>query len=262
MSDNIDDLLFRATLCERAEKYEEMVKVTKDAIKFMSETKLDYQVKARNSFSIAYKNLAGSRRSSWRVLSTEYMKHDPNDNKSKIVVEYMKKVEEELIQICEDVIETIEKYIADSKSFSDPESKVFFLKMKGDYYRYKAEVSEDDNAKFNEISDLSQKNYNEARKIAEDLKDTNPVKLGLALNFSVYLYEIAKDSKNACQVAKEAFDQAIAGLDDLSEDHYKDSTLIMQLLRDNMTLWTNQEEQMREEEQRNVVEEEFEGREE
>ena len=43
----------------------------------------------------------------------------------------------------------------------------------------------------------------------------------------------------ACHLAKQAFDDAIAELDSLSEDSYRDSTLIMQLLRDNLTLWTS-----------------------
>eukprot|EP00968_Pinguiococcus_pyrenoidosus_P016421 scaffold1590_cov239-Pinguiococcus_pyrenoidosus.AAC.13 len=46
----------------------------------------------------------------------------------------------------------------------------------------------------------------------------------------------------ACQLAKSAFDEAIAELDTLSEESYKDSTLIMQLLRDNLTLWTSDQE--------------------
>lgn len=44
---------------------------------------------------------------------------------------------------------------------------------------------------------------------------------------------------SACQLAKQAFDDAIAELDSLNEESYKDSTLIMQLLRDNLTLWTS-----------------------
>ena len=62
---------------------------------------------------------------------------------------------------------------------------------------------------------------------------------GLALNFSVFYYEILNSPDRACRLAKTAFDDAIAELDTLSEESYKDSTLIMQLLRDNLTLWTS-----------------------
>eukprot|EP00362_Geleiidae_sp_MMETSP1317_P001003 CAMPEP_0201281766 /NCGR_PEP_ID=MMETSP1317-20130820/3978_1 /ASSEMBLY_ACC=CAM_ASM_000770 /TAXON_ID=187299 /ORGANISM="Undescribed Undescribed, Strain Undescribed" /LENGTH=64 /DNA_ID=CAMNT_0047592561 /DNA_START=600 /DNA_END=794 /DNA_ORIENTATION=+ len=45
--------------------------------------------------------------------------------------------------------------------------------------------------------------------------------------------------EKACKLAKTAFDEAIAELDNVEEDQYKDSTTIMQLLRDNLTLWTS-----------------------
>ncbi|KAJ7014611.1 14-3-3 domain-containing protein [Populus alba x Populus x berolinensis] len=74
---------------------------------------------------------------------------------------------------------------------------------------------------------------------ASDLSPTHPIRLGLALNFSVFYYEIMNSPERACHLAKQAFDEAISELDTLSEESYKDSTLIMQLLRDNLTLWTS-----------------------
>ena len=71
------------------------------------------------------------------------------------------------------------------------------------------------------------------------MQPTHPIRLGLALNYSVFFYEIQNSPDKACQMAKQAFDDAIAELDTLNEDSYKDSTLIMQLLRDNLTLWTS-----------------------
>lgn len=59
------------------------------------------------------------------------------------------------------------------------------------------------------------------------------------MNFSVFYYEILNSPDRACHLAKQAFDDAIAELDSLSEESYRDSTLIMQLLRDNLTLWTS-----------------------
>ncbi len=93
--------------------------------------------------------------------------------------------------------------------------------------------------------------YKSATEVAiTDLAPTHPIRLGLALNFSVFYYEILNSPDQACHLAKQAFDDAIAGLglsalsltradhftelDTLSEESYKDSTLIMQLLRDNL----------------------------
>merc|ERR1739845_142544 len=82
--------------------------------------------------------------------------------------------------------------------------------------------------------------YQEAANVAEkDLAVTHPIRLGLALNYSVFQYEVLGSPDEACKMARTAFEDAIAELDNVSEDSYKDSTLIMQLLRDNLTLWTS-----------------------
>merc|ERR1712050_643050 len=82
--------------------------------------------------------------------------------------------------------------------------------------------------------------YDEAKTVAEkDLAVTHPIRLGLALNFSVFQYEVLNKPEEACKMARQAFEDAIAELDNVGEDSYKDSTLIMQLLRDNLTLWTS-----------------------
>merc|ERR1712161_135129 len=82
--------------------------------------------------------------------------------------------------------------------------------------------------------------YEDAQKVAEkDLVVTHPIRLGLALNFSVFQYEVLQNQDEACKMARTAFEDAIAELDNVQEDSYKDSTLIMQLLRDNLTLWTS-----------------------
>merc|ERR1712118_362290 len=70
---------------------------------------------------------------------------------------------------------------------------------------------------------------------------THPIRLGLALNYSVFQYEVLGNPEEACKMARTAFEDAIAELDNVAEDSYKDSTLIMQLLRDNLTLWTSED---------------------
>ena len=100
--------------------------------------------------------------------------------------------------------------------------------MKGDYFRYLSEVAQGDDRKG--VIDDSQKAYQDAFEISKSkMQPTHPIRLGLALNFSVFYYEILNSPDKACQLAKQAFDDAIAELDTLNEDSYKDSTLIMQV---------------------------------
>merc|ERR1712116_85265 len=158
------------------------------------------------------------------------------ERKQQMAKEYREKVEKELRDICNDVLALLDKFLI--AKASNAESKVFYLKMKGDYYRYLAEVAVAD-AKA-AVTDDSQKAYQDAFEISKgQMQPTHPIRLGLALNFSVFYYEILNSPDKACQLAKQAFDDAIAELDTLNEDSYKDSTLIMQLLRDNLTLWTS-----------------------
>ena len=108
---------------------------------------------------------------------------------------------------------------------------------KGDYYRYLAEFRVEKERE--DTAEHAREAYKAASEASKELPSTNPIRLGLALNFSVFYYEILESPDEACKLAKTAFEDAIAELDNLKEDSYKDSTLIMQLLRDNLTLWTS-----------------------
>jgi len=222
----------RAKLAEQAERYDDMA----EFMKKVTETGIELTNEERNLLSVAYKNVVGARRSSWRVISSIESKTDNEKSSHKMCAEFREKVEKELKDICGDVLRLLDDYLIAKSSQS--ESKVFYLKMKGDYYRYLAEVAAgDDRAK---IMSNSQDAYRAAFDIAEaEMPPTHPIRLGLALNFSVFHYEILNNPEEACTLAKTAFDLAIAELDTLSEESYKDSTLIMQLLRDNLTLWTS-----------------------
>nr|ALS04889.1 14-3-3 zeta [Pseudodiaptomus poplesia] len=227
-----EELVQRAKLAEPAERYDDMA----TSMKAVTETGIELTNEERNLLSVAYKNVVGARRSSWRVISSIEQKTEGSDKKQEMAKEYRVKVENELKDICNDVLGLLDKYLVPKAS--NAESKVFYLKMKGDYYRYLAEVASGD-ARAAVVVD-SQKAYQEAFDVAKSkMQPTHPIRLGLALNFSVFYYEILNSPDKACQLAKQAFDDAIAELDTLNEDSYKDSTLIMQLLRDNLTLWTS-----------------------
>lgn len=187
---------------------------------------------------MAYKNLVGARRAAWRIVSSIEQKEENrrNDDHAALVKDYRARIENELSGVCGGILSLLDSHLIPSAASS--ESKVFYLKMKGDYHRYLAEFKAGDERKA--AADSTMAAYKEAQDIAlAHLAPTHPIRLGLALNFSVYYYEILNSSEKACAMAKQAFEEAIAELDSLGEESYKDSTLIMQLLRDNLTLWTS-----------------------
>lgn len=241
-SKQYEETLLKANLSDMAERYDDMAKEMKLALKIAYENKHILNVNARNSFSVAYKNLVSSRRSSWRILCTEKQKLESKGSDMVYVIdEKVKKVEQELLKSCDEALEIITTYVLSiEEAKKNVEYNIFFLKMKGDYFRYKAEVVT--GTEHQEASRNASDSYEEATKKAESLPPTNPIKLGLALNYSVFYYEILNDSARACSIAKKAFDDAIEQLDSLSEEHYRDSTLIMQLLRDNLTLWASRDD--------------------
>jgi len=228
-----EQLVFLARAAETAERYDDMCKFMRELVLFV---KSDLTVEERNLLSVAYKNVIGARRAAWRTLNVEEYK----DNK--LIAVYKKQIETELKTICDDVLELLEQHLVVQQGASN-ESKVFYLKMTGDYYRYLAEFIDKKDSPDN-YPEKAAANYQKALAIAQDsLLPTHPIRLGLALNYSVCFYEILQKKDDACKLAKQAFDDAISKLDTLDENSYKDSTLIMQLLRDNLTLWTSDQQE-------------------
>ncbi|THG01360.1 hypothetical protein TEA_015169 [Camellia sinensis var. sinensis] len=231
-----EENVYMAKLAEQAERYEEMVEFMEKVAKTVDVEELT--VEERNLLSVAYKNVIGARRASWRIISSIEQKEESRGNEDhvSIIKEYRGKIEAELSKICDGILNLLESHLIPSASSA--ESKVFYLKMKGDYHRYLAEFKTGSERK--EAAESTLLAYKSAQDIAlADLAPTHPIRLGLALNFSVFYYEILNSPDRACNLAKQAFDEAISELDTLGEESYKDSTLIMQLLRDNLTLWTS-----------------------
>ncbi|KAF9280824.1 14-3-3 protein [Mortierella alpina] len=234
MAETRENHVYLAKLAEQAERYEEMVKNMKN----VASADKELTVEERNLLSVAYKNVIGARRASWRIVSSIEQKEESKGSDANVAMikTYRTKIEEELADICKDILAVLDDHLIPHAELG--ESKVFYHKMKGDYHRYLAEFATGEERK--NAADKSLEAYKAASDVAiTELPPTHPIRLGLALNFSVFYYEILNSPDRACHLAKQAFDDAIAELDTLSEESYKDSTLIMQLLRDNLTLWTS-----------------------
>jgi len=252
--DKRKDLIFLARTAEAAERYDDMCLCMRKVVLRCGQKNEPMSIDERNLLSVAYKNVIGARRASWRTLNAECQ----DEKNHGLIEKYKTQVESELKSICDDVLDLLQKTLikkdvietikskakedskaessGDVSSSAEGEAQVFYLKMAGDYFRYLAEAVDSTENNEEKSADF----YKRAFELSQNvLEPTHPIRLGLALNYSVCFYEILKDKKKACQLAKDAFDEAISKLDKLEESDYKDSTLIMQLLRDNLTLWTS-----------------------
>jgi len=231
-SDERAQLVAIARTAEAAERYEDMCSFMKQIVTNLHTSGDTLTIEERNLLSVAYKNVIGTRRASWRTL---HAMDETNTSATdlKLAKVYKSKVEDELEKVCKEVLDMLENKLVNDDN--QGEANVFFLKMTGDYYRYLAESLPEKNFK-QDAAEFYEKAYQQAE---VQLEPTHPIRLGLALNYSVCHYEILKNKPEACKLAKKAFDEAISKLDKLDDVDYKDSTLIMQLLRDNLTLWTS-----------------------
>ena len=232
MTSKREECIYMAKVCEQSERFADMLDYMKKVLTF--DEKLN--VEERNLLSVSYKNSVGTRRTAWRVLSSIETKEEASSSTLlPLLVNYKSKIEKELDKYCNEVIEKVDtKLLVEAKG--DAECEVFYLKMKGDYYRYISEYATGD--KHKEVAKKANDAYQAAYEIAKDkLATTHPIRLGLCLNYSVYYYEVEGDPQKACDLAKKAFDDAITDIEQIDEETYKDSTTIMQLIRDNLTLW-------------------------
>ena len=191
------DIIYMARIAEKAERYNEMKEyMYKVASTPDPETgKVDLTNEERNLLSIAYKNVVNNKRVSWRILSQHIQKESKKESSPYLqdIIDFMRNVEKELIEVCTEILGLLGDYLIPGAK--DGSQKVFYWKLKGDYYRYVCEFEKD------EKQEETKKNAREAYQAAMDigreekLNSTNPIMLGLALNFSVFYYEIEGDSQ-------------------------------------------------------------------
>ncbi|KAL5578064.1 hypothetical protein UlMin_019763 [Ulmus minor] len=177
-----EENVYMAKLAEHAECYEEMVEFMEKVTKTMDVEELT--VEERNLISVAYKN----------------QKEEDRGNKDhvSIIKEYRGKIEDELSKICDGILNLLESHLIPSASSA--ESKVFYLKMKGDYHRYLAEFKTGSERK--EATESTLLAYKSAQDIVlAELAPTHPIRLGLSLKFSIFYYEILNSTDRAYNLA-------------------------------------------------------------
>jgi len=238
MSKGYEKNVYMAMLAEQCNRFEEMKDFLEEMLKGRDK---DLNSDERNLLSIAYKNSLTSRRTALRTVIAYETKEKKKDSSPFLsyIQEYRKTIENELTKMCNDVLVTIDTNLL--KKAEDAEAKVFYLKMKGDYNRYIAEYAQGDLK--DKVSQAALDAYSAATKDASNLSPIHPISLGLALNFSVFYYEVIGDHEKACQTAQDVLDNAgndkeLNNADDDDEnENIRDAKSIINLLRENLDMW-------------------------
>ena len=228
----VEQNIFLARVAEQAERFDDMVNYLAAVLDAKGQ---DVSSDERNLLSVAFKNLISSKRAACRTIAA--IEQNPKYSKfSEALANYKQGIENKLTQDCERIIQMINDKVLAKTCAGEP--KAFFVKMVGDYYRYISENAKD--AKLEEVKSKALEAYKEANEI--ELPPCNPIKLGLALNFSVFHYEVMKNHKEACELADRALTDALDKIDELQEDDFRDAKSIIELLKENLTLWKEEEE--------------------
>lgn len=214
--------VFMAKVAQECQKNEECVGFMREVIN--QGRPLSYN--ERNLISAAYKGIVGPLRDSLRLLQEESHDYD--------VAASVIEVSEMLSQKCDEVISLIRNTLL--PSVTEPEVRIFYIKMIADYFRYKWEGTPDKNRP--DVAQKCKNAYQDAVTLADtSLPTYHPLRLGLCLNFAVFIYEILGETTEAYELASKAYTEAGTGINQLSPESKEEATHTIELLRENITLW-------------------------
>ena len=230
----MEEKIFMVRVAEQAERFDDMFNFLKDVI---ANKDGDFTTEERNLLSVGFKNLIGANRTAIRTIGA--IEQNPKYQKfGGALATYKQKIEGELFDQCLSIVNLVKDKCISLATNS--ESKAFFLKMAGDYYRYIAESAQGE--KLNEVKNGALEFYSKASEISEkELGACNPIRLGLALNFSVFYYEVMNNHKRACELGESALQSALDKIDECDEETFRDAKSIIELLKENLSLWKEEE---------------------
>ncbi|EJD35703.1 chaperone protein [Auricularia subglabra TFB-10046 SS5] len=219
-----DEAILICRIAEAADRFEDMLNYVRI---FTALGDGDLSINERSLVSIAFQNNMSRLRRSRRILLS--IQGATPDERTK---GFIAKVEAEILALGNEVLGLLEKGFLPRAS--NDEAKVFYIKMQADHRRYLAETFPSDASQ----AQLAKVSYDSAVEIASRvLLSTDPLRLGLLLNASVFQYDIMRDVRGAWTMAKDAFDEALEGLDTLSEERYREAVIVLKLLRENLQAW-------------------------
>jgi len=230
-----DNYLIQAKLAQSAGRYNEMILKLKGVVKYSP----DLTTEERNMVNVAYKGAIDSRRTSWLVVETVEHKsaESANDIEMDLIRDYKRKIEKELTVLCKEIVGMVDDCLLSNATSA--EAVVSFYKIKADFCRYLTEFQTGDALAASTNSALEA--YRDAYSHASlNLQSTNPTRLSVALNFSVFYHDIIQSTEKAYEIANESYNFARHDLNSLPDHAFTDATDIMQILKEDMMKWSKE----------------------
>lgn len=215
-----ESCFFKVKLAQEARRFDDMSELITEIMETNPQPNLD----EIELLSLAFKNCVVSRRIAWKVLKTAEIGS----------TEYQALVKNEVKSICDRVLGLINDRLIPNAI--DIKPRLMLLKLIGDFNRYLAEVSEEEERKT--YAENAAVAYKEASELAvSELPATDVLRLATALNFSVFFSDILYKSDKALEISKSAYADAISHLDALTDETYRDTIIVLQLLKENIFIW-------------------------
>ena len=234
---NQNDYLFLIKLFRTTENYADMLKSMNKYIELNPQLLSE----EKKLLCDAYKNVVSDKRNSLNILSNLSLKEESKQtNKDHEILIIKEKIQSELKTIFQDNHSILDRYLIPNAQ--DSESKILYMKLKADYYRYHCEFAEGE--EFEEASNNARKMYKEAIDLAEkELPFYNVIRLGLILNYSVFEYDIMDNKNEAYEIALKTYNESMKILDDVEKKRASENLLLIQLMKENINLWSNEIEE-------------------
>ena len=242
MADNqIENKLYLARISHLCGLPEETIKYIEELIKLKNGILTEEE---RNLLFSSLKSLINSRRDSWHTVQA--LESKEIKNKSSLlprVTELKLSLVDEIKKYINKGIELIDNFLF--KNANSDEVKIMYSKIKGDYFRYIIEITPKKNEdEINNLKEKADENYKNGLSLCNNVSNLNTTKIGLILNYTVFLYEIERDCKNALTIANNAYQTTLKCINDENHDLtlLKDLNKLMNLLKENINKWSENAE--------------------